>query len=61
MAIGELAGTTVDEARQEELLLYADFNAAGTVYANEEHPDTLYVQMTTDWFEEYWVLFARKS
>ena len=56
--LGTLKGPTTDENMQEDLWLYTDIEAEGTVYGNEKYPDVLYVQMTTDWFENKWVRFA---
>lgn len=57
--LGPLAGVTAEETA-EDLWLYADIGqVSGTVYADpEEHPGTLYVLMTTEWFAEQWVRFV---
>ena len=53
---GVISGVTED-APTEELQLQAGFEATGTVYVSEATPEAVYVCMTTDWFEEYYIRF----
>lgn len=55
--IGEISGITT-EVPTQELQLRAVFEAAGTVYTNAETPHAVYVLMTTDWFEDYYIRFV---
>lgn len=47
--LGQLTSDT-EVSSQDSLQLYANFSAAGTVYANAEEPDHIYVWMDTEWF-----------
>lgn len=55
-AVGEISGVTEDTPT-EEFQLQAGFEATGTVFVSESTPEAVYVCMTTDWFEEYYIRF----
>lgn len=54
--VGEISGVT-ENAPTEEFQLQAGFEATGTVYVSETTPEAVYVCMTTEWFEEYYIRF----
>lgn len=54
---GELSGITEAEPARE-LELKAGFEASGTVYTSPATPEAVYVLMTTDWFENYYIRFV---
>lgn len=56
-AVGEISGIT-EEVPTEELQLRAGFEATGTVFVNKETPEVVYVLMSTDWFENYYIRFV---
>jgi len=67
MAFGELpVGFTyvaelhhiADDTLTEDGQFIALFEAQGQIYANPDSPDTVYVQMTTDWLDEEFVKFS---
>lgn len=47
--LGQLTSDT-EVSPQDGLQLYANFSASGTVYANAEEPDHIYVWMDAEWF-----------
>lgn len=47
--LGQLTSDT-EVSSQDGLQLYANFSATGTVYANAEEPDRIYVWMDAEWF-----------
>ena len=54
--VGEIRGVT-EELPTEDFQLQAGFEATGRVFVSEETPEAVYVCMTTDWFEEYYIRF----
>ncbi len=51
--------TAVPESEEPgESQLRAGFDATGTIYTSEETPETVYVLMTTGWFEDQYVRFV---
>lgn len=58
--LGELEPVFLDEPT-EDLQMMAGFEATGTVYASEEYPDTIYICMTTGWFEDTYIRFVRDT
>lgn len=54
---GEILSITA-ETPTENLQLMAGFEASGTVYTSEVTPEAVYVLMTTDWFENYYIRFV---
>ena len=54
---GDISGIT-QETPVDDLQLQAGFEASGTVFVSEDHPAVVYVLMTTDWFESFYVRFV---
>lgn len=55
--VGEISEIT-DETPTEDLQLMAGFEPTGTVFTSEVTPEVVYVLMTTDWFENYYIRFV---
>ena len=56
-AVGVISGIT-EEVPAQELQLRAAFKASGTVFTSEETPEVVYVLMTTDWFQDFYIRFV---
>ncbi len=53
-ALGEVS----PESPDGDCAMTAGFEASGTVYTNEAAPEAVYVLMSTEWFEEYYIRFV---
>lgn len=54
---GSIASVT-DADVTEQLQMKAGFEATGTVYISTGTPEAVYVLMSTDWFENYYIRFV---
>ncbi len=55
--IGKISSITED-VPSEEMQLRAAFEASGTVFANTNTPEVVYVQMTTAWLDNAYIRFV---
>lgn len=58
--LGEISSVSEDSP-QNELQLQASFPASGTVYVNAAEPDSIYVNISTDWLTDSYVRFDSAS